>query len=50
MSSVEEKTAQQLSVPISLREVANVRVHATTGHIPLVRLEQEREWFALISQ
>ena len=26
-----------------LREVANARVHATTGEIPLVRLEQERE-------
>ena len=26
-----------------LREVANTRVHATTGEIPLVRLEQERE-------
>jgi len=26
-----------------LREVANARVHATTGEIPLVPLEQERE-------
>jgi len=26
-----------------LREVANARVHATTGEVPLVRLEQERE-------
>lgn len=26
-----------------LREVANVRVHATTGEVPLVRLEHERE-------
>jgi len=26
-----------------LREVANARVHATTGEIPMVRLEQERE-------
>jgi len=26
-----------------LREVANARVHATTGEVPLVRLELERE-------
>jgi transposase len=26
-----------------LREVANARTHATTGEVPLVRLEQERE-------
>lgn len=26
-----------------LREVANARVHATTGEVPLVRLESERE-------
>ena len=26
-----------------LREVANARVHATTGEVPLVRLEHERE-------
>ncbi len=26
-----------------LREVANARVHATTGEVPLVRLEQERD-------
>jgi transposase len=26
-----------------LREIANARVHATTGEVPLVRLEQERE-------
>lgn len=26
-----------------LREVANARVHATTGEVPLLRLEQERE-------
>jgi hypothetical protein len=26
-----------------LREIANARVHATTGEVPLVRLELERE-------
>jgi hypothetical protein len=26
-----------------LREIANARVHATTGEVPLVRLEHERE-------
>ena len=31
-----------------LREVANARVHATTGEIPWVRLEQERERLQLI--
>ena len=29
-----------------LREVANARVHATTGEVPLVRLEPERERLA----
>jgi hypothetical protein len=31
-----------------LREIANARVHATTGEIPAVRLEQERERLQLI--
>ena len=30
-------------VGIWLREIANARVHATTGEVPLLRLEQERE-------
>ena len=39
---VDRETANA-RVGIWLREVANARVHATTGEVPLVRLEQERE-------
>ena len=31
-----------------LREIANARVHGTTGEVPLVRLELERERLQLI--
>jgi hypothetical protein len=35
-------------VGIWLREVANARVHATTGEVPAVRLEKEREFLQSI--
>jgi hypothetical protein len=40
--TVDRDTAN-LRVGTWLREVANARVHATTGEVPLVRLEVERE-------
>ena len=32
-----------------MREVANARVHATTGEVPLARLEQERQHLQAIA-
>ncbi|MBP0447910.1 IS21 family transposase [Roseomonas sp. SSH11] len=39
---VVDRAAANLAVGRWLREVANARVHATTGEVPLVRLEAER--------
>ncbi len=38
-----DRDSANARVGIWLREVANARVHATTGAVPLVRLEHERE-------
>jgi hypothetical protein len=38
-----DRDTANVQVGTWLRVVANARVHATTGEIPLVRLEQERE-------
>jgi hypothetical protein len=38
-----DRDTANVRVATWLREVANVRVHATTGEVPLVRLELERE-------
>lgn len=39
---VVDRTAANLAAARWLREVANVRVHATTGEVPAERLAQER--------
>ena len=46
--TVDRDTAN-VRVSTWLREVANARVHATTGEVPLVRLEQERKHLQAIA-